>query len=150
MISFNPFNILHVNVTIIYILWISVFFILSARIRWPGSSGWPDGAGPHADGEPASYGQRLFLALAWKLATIVRASQPMRQPVSKILTASKSHVVDNNKANTTKIDVTIVLFMNKHISPVDIHKNHHTNFNYTRFSWIKQGLVAHATALVEY
>ena len=60
MISFNPFNILHVNVTIIYILWISVFFILSARIRWPGSSGWPDGAGPHADGEPASYGQRLF------------------------------------------------------------------------------------------
>lgn len=26
MISFNPFNILHVNVTIIYILWISVFF----------------------------------------------------------------------------------------------------------------------------
>ena len=60
MISFNLFNILHVNVTIIYILWISVFFILSARIRWPGSSGWPDGAGPHADGEPASYGQRLF------------------------------------------------------------------------------------------
>ena len=60
MISFNLFNILHVNVTIIYILWISVFFILSARIRWPGSSGWPDCAGPHADGEAASYGQRLF------------------------------------------------------------------------------------------
>ncbi len=59
----------------------------------------------------------LAWALAWKLATIVRASQPVRQPVSKILTASKSHVVDNNKANTTKIDVTIVLFMNKHISP---------------------------------
>ena len=57
-----------------------------------------------------------FFGIGLKLATIVRASQPMRQPVSKILTASKSHVVDNNKANTTKIDVTIVLFMNKHIS----------------------------------
>lgn len=57
----------------------------------------------------------------------------MRQPVSKILTASKSHVVDNNKANTTKIDVTIVLFMNKHISPVDIQKIHYINFNYILF-----------------
>ena len=75
-----------------------------------------------------------FLALAWKLATIVRASQPVRQPVSKILTASKSHVVDNNKANTTKIDVTIVLFMNKHISPIDIQKIHYINFNYILFS----------------
>ena len=74
----------------------------------------------------------------------------MRQPVSKILTANKSHVVDNNKANTTKIDVTIVLFMNKHISPVDIHKNHQTNFNYTRFSWIQQEAVALRQPLVEY
>lgn len=58
----------------------------------------------------------------------------MRQPVSKILTASKSHVVDNNKANTTKIDVTIVLFMNKHISPIDIQKIHYIDFNYILFS----------------
>lgn len=57
----------------------------------------------------------VFFALAWKLATIVRASQPIRQPVSKILTAKRSHVVDNNSAKTTKIDVTIVLFMNTHI-----------------------------------
>lgn len=149
MISFNLFNILHVNVTIIYILWISVF---SSSV--PGYAGLARLAGLTVLGRTRTANPLLtgsgFLALAWKLATIVRASQPMRQPVSKILTANKSHVVDNNKANTTKIDVTIVLFMNKHISPVDIHKNHQTNFNYTRFSWIQQEAVALRQPLVEY
>ncbi len=58
----------------------------------------------------------------------------MRQPVSKILTAKRSHVVESKSARTTKIDVTIVLFMNNYISPVNIRKIHQTNFNYTLFS----------------
>lgn len=54
MIPFNLFNILHAFMTMIYILWILIFLLINGRIHWPGC------AGLHADGVPASSGQRLF------------------------------------------------------------------------------------------
>ena len=50
------------------------------------------------------------------LATTVRANQPMRQPVKRILTAGKSQGVDKSSAKTTKKAVTSVLVMNRCIS----------------------------------
>lgn len=60
MIPFNLFNILHAFMTMIYILWILIFLLINGRIHWPGSSDRPGCAGLHADGVPASSGQRLF------------------------------------------------------------------------------------------
>lgn len=57
-----------------------------------------------------------FRLFSFMLATTVRANQPMRQPVKRILTAGKSQDVDKSSAKTTKKAVTSVLVMNRCIS----------------------------------